>query len=85
MSKHTRVSCVPCTHRCPMHRPTHLSGQIVARGQVLEPVQTVPVSGSPAAGVVVDLLGARKIEEEKKDPRRPVGVKVPGSSLAIWL
>lgn len=82
----------PCTRNlCLLHTQiprtfsTHLCSQIVACGQVLEPVQTVPVTGSPTAGVVVDHLGAHKSEVEKRDPGRPVGVKVPGSSLATGL
>lgn len=36
--------------------PTHLCSQVVARGQVLEAVQAIPVAGSSTAGVMVDHL-----------------------------
>lgn len=40
-----------------LHRPTHLSSQVVARGQVLEAVQAIPVASSSTTGVMVDHLG----------------------------
>lgn len=40
-----------------LRSPPYLRGQVVARGEVLEAVQAVPVPGSPSAGVVMDHLG----------------------------
>lgn len=68
VGKHAHATCVCPPHTQMPHTPsTHLSRQIVARGQVLEPVQTIPVSRSAAAGVMVDHLGARKGQVEKRN------------------
>lgn len=88
-------TCSLCPqHTDAMHTPlltlTHLGSQVVACGQVLETVETIPVSRSASAGVVVDHLGTCKGEVEKRDqdgkgspdPGKPVGIKVPRSSLA---
>lgn len=57
-----------CTHspssRGALYLPTHLGGQVVACGQVLEAVQAVPVASSSAAGVVVDHLGGAGVRQE---------------------
>lgn len=51
--------------------PAHLGSQVVARGQVLEAVQAVPVASSSTAGVVVDHLGgARRGEAGKRGQGR---------------
>lgn len=64
----------------------HLGSQIVACGQVFEPVQTVPVSRSSSARVVVDHLGTGKAEvgrtERKPRPWEACGDRSAQSSLA---
>lgn len=46
--------------------PTHLSSQVVARGQVLEAVQAVPVASSSTAGVMVDHLAGAGVSGWKE-------------------
>ena len=48
----------------PLSLPTHLSSQVVARGQVLEAIQAIPVTGSSTAGVMVDHLRGAGVRQE---------------------
>lgn len=85
MNKHTRATRVPSTHACPAHLLIpHLSSQVVACGQVLEPVQAIPVSRSSSAGVVVDHLGMWKGEVRRDQTLGGLwGSKCPGPSWPL--
>lgn len=78
--RHTPSLTPTCSHSLrsqdALGLPAHLSSQVVARGQVLEAVQAIPVASSSTAGVVVDHLvgaGVRQAREGELRPRADLG------------
>lgn len=85
----TRTRACPGAHRLSprdaSRASTHLSSQVVARGQVLEAVQAIPVASSSTAGVMVDHLGVRS-EAGVRLPRKGVlkGKSMDGQGSGAW-